>query len=97
MSPAPATPLNPTACPGKAVHAYILQVIVLANHMNGEDIHIRGLRILGPEESVDTQLSPARAHAFLPPGENRVSVALAILSHGRLRLSRCIERFDRFD
>jgi len=34
----------------KSVHAYILQVIVLTNHMNGKDTHIRGLRILGPEE-----------------------------------------------
>lgn len=34
----------------KAVQAYILQVIVLANHMNGKDTHIRGLRILGPED-----------------------------------------------
>ena len=49
--PTPATPLNSTA-PSKAVHAYILQVIVLTNHMNGKDTHIRGLRILGPEESV---------------------------------------------
>jgi len=35
----------------KAVQAYILQVIVLSNHMNGKDTHIRGLRILGPEDN----------------------------------------------
>ncbi|TFY52213.1 hypothetical protein EVG20_g10653 [Dentipellis fragilis] len=34
----------------KPVHAYILQVIVLTNHMNGKDTHVRGMRILGPNE-----------------------------------------------
>jgi anaphase-promoting complex subunit 10 len=34
----------------KPIHAYILQVIVLANHMNGKDTHVRGMRILGPTE-----------------------------------------------
>ncbi|TFK47753.1 anaphase-promoting complex subunit 10 [Heliocybe sulcata] len=34
----------------KPVGAYVLQVIVLANHMNGKDTHIRGLRILAPAE-----------------------------------------------
>jgi anaphase-promoting complex subunit 10 len=34
----------------KSIHAYILQVIVLANHMNGKDTHVRGMRILGPVE-----------------------------------------------
>ncbi|TCD62897.1 anaphase promoting complex subunit doc1 [Steccherinum ochraceum] len=39
----------------KPVNAYILQVIVLANHMNGKDTHVRGLRVLGPlEEQVQT-------------------------------------------
>ncbi|KAI0782290.1 galactose-binding domain-like protein [Abortiporus biennis] len=32
----------------KPVHAYVLQVIILANHMNGKDTHVRGLRVLGP-------------------------------------------------
>ena len=34
----------------KPIHAYILQVIILANHMNGKDTHVRGMRILGPVE-----------------------------------------------
>ena len=34
----------------KPIHAYILQVIILANHMNGKDTHVRGMRILGPIE-----------------------------------------------
>jgi len=35
----------------KPIHAYILQVIILANHMNGKDTHVRGMRILGPYDS----------------------------------------------
>ncbi|GJE85662.1 anaphase-promoting complex subunit 10 [Phanerochaete sordida] len=34
----------------KPVHAYVLQVIIVANHMNGKDTHVRGLRVLGPIE-----------------------------------------------
>ena len=30
------------------VYAYVLQIIVAANHMSGKDTHVRGLRILGP-------------------------------------------------
>ncbi|KAF5359777.1 hypothetical protein D9756_003201 [Leucocoprinus leucothites] len=32
------------------VYAFVLQVIILANHMSGKDTHVRGLRILGPLE-----------------------------------------------
>ena len=62
-SPVPTTPLSSTVCSSKAVHAYILQVIVLTNHMNGKDTHIRGLRILGPEESVGVLFTRPYAHA----------------------------------
>lgn len=41
--------INPTFN-SKPIHAYILQVIILANHMNGKDTHVRGMRILGPVE-----------------------------------------------
>ena len=34
------------------VYAYVLQIIVAANHMSGKDTHVRGLRVLGPIESV---------------------------------------------
>ncbi|KAI3604593.1 anaphase-promoting complex [Moniliophthora roreri] len=34
----------------KPVFAYVLQVIIVANHMNGKDTHVRGLRVLGPIE-----------------------------------------------
>lgn len=36
----------------KAIDAYVVQVIVIANHMNGKDTHVRGLRVLGPLEYV---------------------------------------------
>jgi len=36
----------------KPVYAYVLQIIVAANHMSGKDTHVRGLRVLGPIESV---------------------------------------------
>ena len=32
--------------------------------MNGKDTHIRGLRILGPEEFVDVSLPLADTHSF---------------------------------
>ncbi|EIM91196.1 anaphase-promoting complex subunit 10 [Stereum hirsutum FP-91666 SS1] len=34
----------------KPVNVYILQVIIITNHMNGKDTHLRGMRILGPVE-----------------------------------------------
>lgn len=35
------------------MYAYVLQIIVVANHMSGKDTHVRGLRVLGPVECVD--------------------------------------------
>ncbi|EAU85650.2 anaphase-promoting complex [Coprinopsis cinerea okayama7 len=32
------------------VYAYVLQIIIAANHMSGKDTHVRGLRVLGPIE-----------------------------------------------
>ena len=32
--------------------AYVIQVIIVQNHMNGKDTHVRGLKILGPIEYV---------------------------------------------
>ncbi|KAG1804887.1 anaphase-promoting complex subunit 10 [Suillus plorans] len=42
----------------KPVHAYVLQVIVVQNHMSGKDTHIRGLRVLGPQEEDATDGDP---------------------------------------
>ena len=38
------------------LYCYILQVIIIANHMNGKDTHVRGLRLLGPVEYVTGRL-----------------------------------------
>jgi anaphase-promoting complex subunit 10 len=35
----------------KPVYSYVLQIIIVANHMSGKDTHVRGLRVLGPLES----------------------------------------------
>ncbi|RDB29396.1 Anaphase-promoting complex subunit 10 [Hypsizygus marmoreus] len=40
------------------VHAYVLQVIIAANHMSGKDTHVRGLRVLGPVEDHATDDDP---------------------------------------
>jgi len=32
------------------VYAYVLQIIIAANHMSGKDTHVRGLRVLGALE-----------------------------------------------
>ncbi|KAL5485768.1 hypothetical protein ACEPAI_6809 [Sanghuangporus weigelae] len=42
----------------KPVYCYVLQIIILANHMNGKDTHVRGLRILGPLEDASHEDDP---------------------------------------
>lgn len=36
----------------KPIYCYVLQIVVLANHVNGKDTHVRGLHVLGPMECV---------------------------------------------
>jgi hypothetical protein len=91
----PATAFGLIAYPSKAVHAYVLQVIVLTNHMNGKDTHIRGLRILGPEELVNASSTPPLLMS--PTEKNQISMAPTILFHGQLRLSKCTDKFVKFD
>lgn len=55
--------LNPIMTPNsKPVHAYVIQVVILANHMNGKDTHVRGLRVLGPLERVLTLIQSSPCH-----------------------------------
>ncbi|KAL5503893.1 hypothetical protein ACEPAH_7964 [Sanghuangporus vaninii] len=42
----------------KPVYCYVLQIIILANHMNGKDTHVRGLRILGPLDDTSHEDDP---------------------------------------
>ena len=39
------------------VYAYVLQIIIAANHMSGKDTHVRGLRVLGALEWVLAPIS----------------------------------------
>ncbi|KAF8518473.1 anaphase-promoting complex subunit 10 [Gautieria morchelliformis] len=49
----------------KPLHAYVLQVVVVSNHMNGKDTHVRGLQIFGPSERVeDDDPFPFRSQLF---------------------------------
>ncbi|KIM33682.1 hypothetical protein M408DRAFT_158801 [Serendipita vermifera MAFF 305830] len=34
----------------KPLYAYVLQLVIMSNYMNGKDTHIRGLKIVGPLE-----------------------------------------------
>lgn len=36
---------------GPPIPAHHLRIVIVANHMNGKDTHIRGLKIFGPPES----------------------------------------------
>lgn len=54
---APQGPLTDLISRSKPLHAYIVQVIIVANHMNGKDTHVRGLHVYGPIECVSFQLS----------------------------------------
>ena len=36
----------------RPILAYVLQIVIIANHMNGKDTHVRGLHVLGPIEWV---------------------------------------------
>ncbi|KAI0749906.1 hypothetical protein C8Q80DRAFT_1120027 [Daedaleopsis nitida] len=38
----------------KYLEVYVIQVMIVANHMNGKDTHVRGLKLLGPLESEQT-------------------------------------------
>ncbi|KAE8251963.1 hypothetical protein A4X13_0g3771 [Tilletia indica] len=46
-----------TATPLIPIHAWLLQICILGNHLNGKDTHVRGIYIFGP---------PTQLPAFLP-------------------------------
>ncbi|KAF8339699.1 anaphase-promoting complex, subunit 10/DOC domain-containing protein [Cantharellus anzutake] len=50
----------------KPLSIYALQVVIAANHMNGKDTHVRGLRVLGAKEATmrDDDLLPFTSLAF---------------------------------
>jgi len=42
----------------KPIYCYVLQLIILSNHMNGKDTHLRGLRVLGPPDEASRDDDP---------------------------------------
>ncbi|KDQ15852.1 hypothetical protein BOTBODRAFT_31310 [Botryobasidium botryosum FD-172 SS1] len=50
----------------KPLEIYAIQVMIAANHLNGKDTHVRGLRILGPPKVPvrDDDTSPFTSIAF---------------------------------
>lgn len=50
--------LDEDATSFKPIYAYVLQIIVVANHMSGKDTHIRGLKVLGPIEDNTAEEDP---------------------------------------
>lgn len=51
------------------IYAYLLQVAILANHLNGKDTHVRGLKVWGPASrpapEVPKRVRPAALLALL--------------------------------
>ncbi|KAG8775135.1 anaphase promoting complex subunit doc1 [Serendipita sp. 401] len=59
--------LNEDGIGTKPLYAYVVQLVIVANFMNGKDTHIRGLRVVGPlEEPVldDTEVFPFISNEF---------------------------------
>ncbi|CED84300.1 Anaphase-promoting complex (APC), subunit 10 [Phaffia rhodozyma] len=37
--------------PGEPIEAFLIQVVILGNHLNGKDTHVRGVKVWGPEQT----------------------------------------------
>jgi hypothetical protein len=74
----------------KPVYAYVLQIIVVANHMGGKDTHVRGLRVLGPIECV--------GHTVTDPDAYSLTAEKWVWTTIRFRFkrldSKCLRQFD---
>lgn len=42
----------------KPLHAYVIQVVVMENHMKGRDTHVRGMKVLGPVDDYKSSEDP---------------------------------------
>jgi hypothetical protein len=69
----------------------VLQVIVVQNHMSGKDTHIRGLRVLGPQEYERRLI--CWVHGLTHDTEKML--LMVILSLGSHWNSRCTRDCDR--
>ncbi|KAL7417693.1 anaphase-promoting complex, subunit 10/DOC domain-containing protein [Mrakia frigida] len=41
---------------GQPIPAFLLQIVVVANHLNGKDSHVRGLKVWGPKADMDPEV-----------------------------------------
>lgn len=76
----------------KPIYAYVLQVIIVANHMNGKDTHVRGLRVLGPLECALLAFD-SDPSTYLRIGKHDPTTMM-ILSRSFHRSSRCTSAYD---
>ncbi|CAD6571879.1 MAG: hypothetical protein TREMPRED_000416 [Tremellales sp. Tagirdzhanova-0007] len=51
---------------GPPIPCHHLRIVLLANHSNGKNAHLRGLRIFGAEGPTPRPLSPLRGNASSP-------------------------------
>ncbi|KAH7103032.1 anaphase-promoting complex, subunit 10 [Auriculariales sp. MPI-PUGE-AT-0066] len=42
----------------RPLYAYVVQVVVIENHMKGKDTHVRGMRVFGPPEHQKSEDDP---------------------------------------
>lgn len=42
------------------IPCYHLRVLIIANHLNGKDTHVRGLKVFGPSEPIVAYVHPHR-------------------------------------
>jgi hypothetical protein len=74
------------------VYAYVLQILIAANHMSGKDTHVRGLRVLGPIEYVYFFL--CHLPAVLSQSGTQMSSAKTTFNSNH-HPSRCTKQSDR--
>ncbi len=53
----------------KHIDVYVIQILIMNNHMNGKDTHVRGVKVLGPLECVSCQfIARSLTHKTLTGG-----------------------------
>jgi len=50
----------------RPLNVYAVQIVIAANHMNGKDTHVRGLKVLGAKEAIlrDDDMLPFTSQEF---------------------------------
>lgn len=43
------------------VRAHLIQIAIISNHLNGKDTHVRGLKVLAPQQYVHLALTRVAA------------------------------------